>query len=31
MEEGEEDGHDVVGQPQQPGEEEVVSRYFSQI
>ena len=28
MEEGEEDGNDVVGQPEQPVEEEVVSTYF---
>ena len=28
MEEREEDGNDVVGQPEQPGGEEVVSTYF---
>ena len=27
MEEGEEDGNDVVGQPEQPGGEEIVSTY----
>ena len=28
MEEREEDGNDVVGQPEQPGGEEVVSTFF---
>ena len=31
MEEGEEDGDDVVGKPEQPGGEQVVSIIFSQM
>ena len=31
MEEGEEDGDDVVGEPEQPGGEQIVSIFFSQM
>ena len=31
MEEGEEDGDDVVGEPEQPGGEQVVSIFFSNV